>query len=71
MCREDDSRKVDFMNKINTFLTNVNKELGKVKWSSKKEMIAYSTAVIVFIVVFAFFFLGTDIVLSSIMKLIG
>lgn len=58
------------MNKIKTFLTNVNKELGKVRWSSKKEMITYSSAVIVFIIVFAFFFFGTDVVLTSIMKLI-
>lgn len=48
------------------FLNGVNKELSHVRWPSKKEMVAYSTATLVFILVFALFFLGTDLILATV-----
>ena len=53
-----------FMEKIKTFLENVNKELSKVRWPNRKEMITYTAATLFFIVIFAFFFTGMDIILA-------
>ena len=44
------------MKKIATFLNGVKKEMKKVRWPNKKEMITYSLATISFIIVFALFF---------------
>ena len=52
------------MKKINNFLSNVNKELSKVRWSSKKEMLTYSSATLFFIFIFAIFFILTDMLLA-------
>ncbi len=52
------------MKKINEFFTNVNKELGKVRWPSRKEMLTYSSATLFFIIVFALFFVLVDILLA-------
>lgn len=42
------------------FLKNVKKEMGKVRWPNKQEMIKYAGATLAFIVFFACFFLLTD-----------
>ena len=44
------------MKKIAMFLNGVKKEMKKVRWPNKKEMITYSLATLSFIVVFALFF---------------
>jgi len=44
------------MKKIAMFLNGVKKEMKKVRWPNKKEMITYSIATISFIIVFALFF---------------
>lgn len=44
------------MKKIKKFLSEVKKELSKVKWPNRKDMIKYSIATICFIVFFAGFF---------------
>ena len=44
------------MKKIATFLNGVKKEMKKVRWPNKKEMVTYSLATLSFIVVFALFF---------------
>ncbi len=53
------------MKKIARFFVSVKKEMKKVKWPSKKEMITYSTATIVFILVFGLFFAGLDFIISG------
>lgn len=53
------------MKKIARFFVGVKKEMEKVKWPSKKEMITYSTATIVFILVFGLFFAGLDFIISG------
>jgi len=54
------------MKKVARFLVGVKKELKKVRWLSKKEMIQYSVATIAFILVFSIFFGGLDLILAGI-----
>ena len=54
-----------------SFFKQVKAELKKVKWPTKNEMIKYSIAVIVFIIVFGVYFYGLDALfawLSSLVK---
>ena len=44
------------MKKIKKFLEEVKKELSKVKWPSRKDMVKYSIATICFVIFFAGFF---------------
>ncbi|MDD3392500.1 MAG: preprotein translocase subunit SecE [Bacilli bacterium] len=52
--------------KVVTFLMDVKKEMGKVRWPNRKEMTTYSIATIVFVIFFALFFSLNDIILSGI-----
>lgn len=54
------------MKKIFGFLQDVKKEMKKVRWPNKKEMLTYSIATISFVIIFALFFLLTDVVLATI-----
>ena len=56
------------MKNIAKFFVGVKKEMGKVRWPNRKEMVTYSLATISFIVIFALFFVGSDALLSAIMK---
>ena len=44
------------MKKIKKFFSEVKKELGKVKWPNRKDMVKYSIATISFVIFFAVFF---------------
>ena len=46
------------------FLHEVKAEMDKVKWPSRKDMIKYSIATIVFVIFFALFFYAIDLVLA-------
>ena len=46
------------------FLHEVKVEMDKVKWPSKKDMVKYSIATIVFVIFFALFFYGIDLILA-------
>ena len=46
------------------FFHEVRKEISKVKWPSKKEMVKYSIATIVFIIFFAIFFYLIELILA-------
>jgi preprotein translocase subunit SecE len=59
------------MKKVLKFFIGVKKELAKVRWPSKKEMIKYSVATISFIIFFGLFYALTDFVLAGIKTLIG
>lgn len=50
------------MKKIARFLVGVKKEMKKVRWPNKKEMIKYSIATITFIVFFALFFFAIEMI---------
>ena len=52
------------------FFGEVKKELSKVKWPSKKDMIKYSIATIVFVIFFAAFFYAIGAVVGVISKLV-
>lgn len=54
------------MKKIARFLVDVKKELKKVRWPNKKEMIVYSVATVAFISIFCLFFTGIDLLLAGI-----
>ena len=46
--------------KVVTFFKEVKSEMSKVKWPSKKDMVKYSIATIIFIVFCSLFFYGID-----------
>lgn len=56
------------MKKIAQFFFGVKKEMSKVRFPNKKEMITYSIATIAFITIFALFFVGADAILGAIVK---
>lgn len=58
------------MKKIKKFFSEVKKELAKVKWPSKKDMIKYSIATIVFVIFFAVFFYSIDLLMALVKTLV-
>lgn len=50
-------------------LKNVRKEMKKVKWPTKKDMIKYSIATLSIILFFCVFFVGSDLVISGVKEL--
>lgn len=56
------------MKKIARYFANVKKEMKKVRWPKKKEMITYSVATISLTIFFMLFFVGSDALLSMIVK---
>ena len=59
------------MKKIAQFFFGVKKEMSKVRFPNRKEMVTYSLATISFIIVFALFFVGADAILGAIVKVLG
>ncbi len=58
------------MKKIKKFLSEVKKELGKVKWPSRKDMVKYSIATICFVIFFAGFFYLIDLAVAVIKSMV-
>ena len=56
------------MKRLARFFVGVKGEMKKVRWPNKKEMVKYSVATISLVVVFALFFVGSDAILSAIVK---
>lgn len=63
-------KKENFMKKITKFFSEVKKELGKVKWPTKKDMVKYSIATICFVIFFAVFFYLIDLGVALIKSLV-
>ena len=59
-----------FMKKIKKFFKEVGKEFSKVKWPSKKDMVKYSIATIIFVIFFALFFYGIMALMSLVQSLV-
>lgn len=59
------------MKKLARFFVGVRKELKKVRWPKKKEMIKYSVSTICIIVFFMLFFTGIDAALGTLVKVFG
>ena len=53
------------------YIASVKSELKKVKWPDKKHMVKYTISTLAFIVLFALFFFGIEVVFSFIKGLIG
>ena len=58
------------MKKLARFFVSVKKEMAKVRWPEKKELIKYSIATVCVVVVFSAFFGLLDVVLSTIKTVI-
>lgn len=58
------------MKKIARFLASIKKELKRVRWPKKKEMVVYSTATFVSIAFFMVFFTIIDSILGLLMKVL-
>ena len=56
------------MKSIARFFVNVKKEMKKVRWPHKKEMVKFSIATIVIVCFFMLFFSASDAVISMIVK---
>lgn len=59
------------MKKIMKFFSEVKKELSKVKWPSRKDMVKYSISTICFVIFFAAFFFGISTAVAALSKLLG
>lgn len=53
------------MKKLARFLVSVKKEMKKVRWPGKKEMVKYSIATITFILFFSVFFALGDFIIAT------
>lgn len=65
--KKTNKKKVDNTKKKNgiiNFFKEVRKEMKKVKWPSKKDMVKYSFATICFIIFFAVFFYIIEVVIA-------
>ena len=52
--------------KKESFFQGVRSELGKVKWPSRKEVLKYTIATIIFVVILVVFFMLLDLLMSVI-----
>jgi preprotein translocase subunit SecE len=68
--KKEKKNRVSIFKAIVNFFKGVKSEMGKVTWPSKKEMIKYTVATVVFIVFFALFFYGIILVLGLLKDLI-
>ena len=59
------------MEKVTNYFIGVKKELDRVKWPTKKDMLKYSVTTILFIIFFGMFFYGLDFVFAYIKSLLG
>jgi preprotein translocase subunit SecE len=54
-----------------SYFQEIKDELKKVKWLSKEEMVKYTVAAVIFIVIFGLYFYGMDFIFSWLKGLIG
>ena len=52
------------------FFSNVHKEMKKVRWPKKKEMLKYSLAVLTCIIVLSLFFTLSDLIIAGVKTLL-
>ncbi len=62
--KDNKVKKVGIFKRISNWFKSVVKEVSKVRWTSKKEMIKYSIATIVFIIFFALFFYAIELLMA-------
>ena len=54
---------------MKNIISDVKKEMKKVKWPTKKDMIKYSIATLSIILFFCIFFMGSDLIIMGIKEL--
>lgn len=59
------------MKKLKKFFAGVKKEMDKVRWLTKKEMLTYSIATLSIMVIFALFFFMSDFIIGSVKMLVA
>ena len=52
------------MRKIIDYFKGVKKEISRIKWTSKKDLLKYSVSTIVFMLFFGVFFYAVDILVA-------
>ena len=67
---EKKEKKVGLFKRIGNWIKSVGKEVSKVKWPSKKEMIKYSVTTIVFVLFFALFFYAIELLMAFLKSLV-
>lgn len=68
--KAEKKQKVSFFKRIGNWIKSVFKEVSKVKWPSRKEMIKYSVTTIVFVLFFALFFYAIELVMAFLKSLV-
>ena len=64
--KKEDSKKVKSEKKVNIFdsigkyFRGVWKELGRIRWTNKKDLVKYSIATVIFVLFFGIYFYGID-----------
>lgn len=61
--------KKSLFTRFRIFCNGVKSEFEKVHWTSKKDMLKYSIATIVFVIFFSLFFYGIDIIFAFVKTL--
>lgn len=67
---EKNTKKKEKKVKKESFFTGVKKEMSKVRWPLKKEMVKYSIATLSFVVFFALFFMLGDLIIAGVKLLV-
>ena len=57
------------MKKIKKFISDLKKELDRIRWCKGKELVKNALITILFVVFFALFFMLIEFVVTSIMKI--
>lgn len=65
------TRKLKKQNKLFGFFKEVINEMKKVRFATKKEMVTYSVATISFVLIFAAFFVITDLIVAGLKMLVA
>ena len=63
-------KKKGLFKKFGNWCKSVIKEVSKVKWPNKKEMVKYSLVTIVFVIFFALFFYAIELLMALLKSLI-
>ena len=62
--KKEKKEKVSFIQRVQGFIHGVKTEWKRVKWPTKKNMVKYSIATIVFIISCSLFFYFIDVILA-------
>lgn len=57
------------MSKIKKFISDMKKELDRIRWCKGKELLKNAIVTIVFIIFFALFFVGIEYIISLVNKI--